>query len=57
MKKPNTVWPTQSKEQKGKIEKTEQAILDARALYLNSTLAYLYDYTFMSPEFTHGTPE
>ena len=32
-----------TEEQKAKIEKTAQAILDARALYPNNTLAELYD--------------
>ena len=32
-----------TEDQKGKIEKTAQAILDARALYPNNTLAELYD--------------
>lgn len=35
---------------KGKIEKTAQAILDARALYPNSSLATLYDELTMPPE-------
>lgn len=39
----NFPWPTPSEEQKQKIEKTAQAILDARALYPNSSLADLYD--------------
>jgi type I restriction-modification system DNA methylase subunit len=36
-------WPTVSKAQQEAIEKTAQAILDARALYPDSTLADLYD--------------
>ena len=36
-------WPTPSDDQKAKIEKTAQAILDARALYPESSLADLYD--------------
>ena len=39
----NFPWPTPSEVQKGKIEQTAQAILDARALYPNSSLADLYD--------------
>ena len=35
---------------KSKIEKTAQAILDARALYPDSSLADLYDETLMPPE-------
>lgn len=37
-------------EQKAKIEQTAQAILDARALYPNSSLADLYDEAVMPPE-------
>ena len=36
-------WCTPTKEQKEKIEKTAQMILDARALYPTSSLADLYD--------------
>ena len=36
-------WPTVTDEQKKKIEKTAQGILDARALYPDSSLADLYD--------------
>jgi len=36
--------------QRAKIEQTAQAILDARALYLNASLADLYDETTMPPE-------
>lgn len=36
-------WPNPTVEQKAKIEKTAQAILDARAKYLGSSLAVLYD--------------
>ena len=39
----NFPWPTPTTEQKAKIEKTAQAILDARALYPDSSLADLYD--------------
>ena len=39
----NFPWPTPSEEQKAKIEQTAQAILDARALYPDSSLADLYD--------------
>lgn len=44
------VWCTPTKEQKEKIEKTAQAILDARAKYPNSSLADLYDELTMPPE-------
>lgn len=46
----NFPWPTPSGEQREKIEKTAQAILDARALYPNSSLADLYDPITMPPE-------
>ena len=39
----NFPWPTPTPEQKSKIEATAQAILDARALYPDSSLADLYD--------------
>ena len=39
----NFPWPTPTEEQKAKIEQTAQAILDARALYPDSSLADLYD--------------
>lgn len=38
------------REQKAKIEQTAQAILDARALYPDSSLADLYDEVTMPPE-------
>jgi hypothetical protein len=43
-------WPTPTEEQKAKIEQTAQAILDARALYPDSSLADLYDELTMPPE-------
>ena len=43
-------WPTPTPEQKAKIEQTAQAILDARALYPDSSLADLYDEVTMPPE-------
>ena len=39
----NFPWPNATEEQKAKIGKTAQAILDARALYPDSSLADLYD--------------
>ena len=39
----NFPWPTPNDEQKTRIEQTAQAILDARALYPDSSLADLYD--------------
>ncbi len=46
----NFPWPTPTDTQKAKIEQTAQAILDARALYPDSSLADLYDETTMPPE-------
>lgn len=46
----NFPWPTPTDEQRAKIEETAQAILDARALYPDSSLADLYDETTMPPE-------
>ena len=43
-------WPTPTEEQKAKIEQTAQAILDARALYPDCSLADLYDEVAMPPE-------
>ena len=43
-------WPNPTKEQKEKIEKTAQMILDARKKYANSSLADLYDELSMPPE-------
>ncbi len=46
----NFPWCTPTNEQKAKIEKTAQMILDARALYPDSSLADLYDELTMPPE-------
>ena len=46
----NFPWPTPTDAQKAKIEETAQAILDARALYPDASLADLYDETTMPPE-------
>ena len=43
-------WCNPTLEQKAKIEKTAQMILDARALYPDSSLADLYDELTMPPE-------
>ena len=43
-------FPKTNEEQKKKIEQTAQAILDARALYPNSSLADLYDELTMPRE-------
>lgn len=46
----NFPWPTPTEDQKAAIEKTAQAILDARALYPDCSLADLYDEVAMPPE-------
>lgn len=46
----NFPWCNPTPEQKAKIEQTAQAILDARALYPDSSLADLYDELTMPPE-------
>ncbi len=46
----NFPWPEPTEEAKTKIEQTAKAILDARALYPNSSLADLYDPLTMPPE-------
>lgn len=46
----NFPWPTPTDAQKAKIEQTAQAILDARAIYPDASLADLYDETTMPPE-------
>lgn len=46
----NFPWPDPTDAQKAKIEQTAQAILDARALYPESSLADLYDELTMPPE-------
>ena len=46
----NFPWPNPADEQKSAIEKTAQAILDARALYPDCSLADLYDEVAMPPE-------
>lgn len=46
----NFPWPTPTDAQKTKIEQTAQAILDARALYPDASLADLYDEVTMPPE-------
>ena len=43
-------WPEPTAQQRQKIEQTAQAILDARALYPDSSLADLYDELTMPPE-------
>jgi hypothetical protein len=46
----NFPWPTPTEAQREKIEQTAQAILDARALYPDASLADLYDEVTMPPE-------
>lgn len=47
----NFPWPAPTEEQKAKIEQTAQAILDARALYPESSLADMYgDKMYLFPE-------
>ncbi|MBQ9873684.1 MAG: class I SAM-dependent DNA methyltransferase [Thermoguttaceae bacterium] len=46
----NFPWPKAEELERGKIERTAQAILDARALYPDSSLADLYDEATMPKE-------
>ena len=46
----NFPWPNPTEAQRARIEQTAQAILDARALYPDCSLADLYDETTMPPE-------
>lgn len=46
----NFPWPKPTKKEKDEIRITAQAILDARELYPDSTLADLYDELTMPPE-------
>ena len=46
----NFPWPSPTDDQKAKIEQTAQEIIDARALYPDSSLADLYDPLTMPPE-------
>ena len=46
----NFPWPDATDVQKAEIEKLAQAILDARALFPDSSLADLYDPLTMPPE-------
>jgi hypothetical protein len=45
----NFPWPTPTDRQKEAIEENAQAVLDARSLYPNSSLADLYDPLTMPP--------
>ena len=53
----NFPWPNPTDEQKAKIEQTAQAILDARALYPDSSLADLYDELAMPVALRHAHDE
>lgn len=53
----NFPWPNPTQEQKQKIEKTAQAILDARDLYPASSLADLYDELTMPKELRRAHQE
>lgn len=50
----NFPWPSPAAEQKARIERSAHAILDARALYPDATLADLYDQLTMPPELRHA---
>jgi len=43
-------WPQATEQQREKIERTAQGILDARALFPDASLADLYDEVAMPPE-------
>ena len=53
----NFPWPSPTEEQKAKIGQTAQGILDARALYPESSLADLYDELTMPPELRRAHQE
>ena len=53
----NFPWPTPTDAQKAKIEKTAQAILDARNLYSDCSLADLYDEVAMPIELRRAHQE
>ena len=53
----NFPWPQATDIQKTKIERTAQAILDARSLYPDSSLADLYDSLTMPPELRRAHQE
>lgn len=53
----NFPWCSPTPQQKAKIEQTAQAILDARALYLDASLADLYDELTMPKELRRAHQE
>ena len=53
----NFPWPTPNDAQQAKIEKTAQAILDARNIYPDCSLADLYDETTMPVELRRAHQE
>lgn len=53
----NFPWPTPTDAQKGKIEKTALAIIDARNLYPDCSLADLYDEVTMPTELRRAHQE
>jgi len=53
----NFPWPTPTEEQRQRIEQTAQGILDARALYPDSSLADLYDELTMPVELRRAHQE
>ena len=53
----NYPWPVPTPEQRQKIGRTAQGILDARALYPDSSLADLYDPLTMPPELNKAHQE
>lgn len=50
----NFIWPKVDARSREKIEHTAQAILDARALFPNCSLADLYDELMMPPQLRHA---
>ena len=52
----NFPWPEPTEKQKNEIEKTAQAIMDARALFPNASLADLHDTVTMPPELRQAHP-
>ena len=53
----NFIWPQATDEQRAAIERTAQAILDARALFPDSSLADLYDDLTMPVELRQAHQE